>query len=175
MSFIRPEAAKFLRSYAEVFAGGLIALIGLYNILRPGWVLQALGVVCILAGGAIAYTAFRRARFPAAKDGPGVVEVDERQISYFSAYSGGAVSIEALARIRIETTDSGPWGEDMYWIFEEDGGNTLHIPASASNIEGLFDAFSALDGVNYDAVTKATGSTENGEFLIWSKQRAQLH
>jgi hypothetical protein len=164
-----------MRNYAEVFAGAIIAVIGVYNILRPGWVLQALGAVCILAGCAIAFTAFRRARFPTAQDGPGVVEVDERQISYFSAYAGGSVSIEALARIRIETNDAGPWGEDMYWIFEEDGGNSLQIPASASNIELLFDAFAALDGVNYDAVTNATRATENGEFLIWSKQRAQLH
>jgi hypothetical protein len=63
----------------------------------------------------------------------------------------------------------------MVWVFEEDGGNTLQIPASASNIEGLFDAFAALDGVNYDAVTEASKSTQTGEFVIWSKHRAQLH
>ena len=175
MSFIRPAAAKFLRTYAEVLAGGMIAVIGLYNISRPGWVLQAMGGVCILAGLAIAYTAFRRTRFPTAQDGPGVVEVDERQISYFSAYQGGAVSIESLARISIETYDGARWGEDMYWVFEEDGGNTLTIPASASKIELLFDAFAALDGVNYDAVTEATRATQPGKFAIWSKHRAQLH
>lgn len=175
MSFIRPEAGQFLRTYSEVFLGLMILGVGVINFLATGWVLPVLGVVCMLTGGAIAFTAFRRARFPAAKDGPGVVEVDERQISYFSAYAGGAVSIEALARVRIETSDVGPWGEDMIWVFEEDGGNTLQIPASASNIEGLFDAFAALDGVNYEAVTEASKSTETGEFLIWSKQRAQLH
>lgn len=175
MSFIRPEAEKFLRTYAEVFAGGIIAAIGLYNLTRTGWVLQALGAICVVAGLSIAYTAFRRARFPTAQDGPGVVEVDERQISYFSAFAGGAVSLEALARITIRTNDTGPWGEDMFWVFEEDGGNSLLIPASATGVDLLFDAFAPLDGVDYDAITKATNTTENGEFAVWSKQRAQLH
>lgn len=175
MSFVRPEAVKFLRNYGEVIAGALIAAIGLYNLFRPGWVLQALGVACLISGLAIAYTAFRRARFPKAEDGPGVVEVDERQISYFSAFAGGAVSIEALARITIRTNDTGPWGEDMFWVFEEDGGNSLHIPASATGIESLFDAFAPLKGVNYDAITEASKGVRNDEFQIWSKQRAQLH
>ncbi|MEP5761949.1 MAG: hypothetical protein ABJ327_22075 [Litoreibacter sp.] len=175
MSFIRPDAEKFLRSYAEVFAGAVIMAIGTYNLTRMGWVLQFLGAVALLAGGAIAYTAYRRARFPAAQDGPGVVEVDERQISYFSAFSGGSVSIEALARISITTQDTGPIGSDMVWYLEEDGGNALQIPASASGIERLFDAFSPLSGVDYDAITAASRSTQNGTVQIWTKERAQLH
>jgi hypothetical protein len=175
MSFVRPEAEAFIKRYAEVFAGSAIAALGLYNVLRNGWVLQAVGAVMLIAGLSVAYTAWRRTRFPKAEDGPGVVEVDERQISYFSAFAGGAVSIEALARITIRTNDTGPWGEDMFWIFEEDGGNALHIPASATGIERLFDAFAPLKGVDYNAITQASSSAENGEFPIWSKQRAQLH
>ncbi len=175
MSFVRPEAEAFLKRYAEVFVGSLIAVLGLYNLTRSGLVMQALGVALLIGGIAIAFTAWRRTKFPKADDGPGVVEVDERQISYFSAFAGGAVSIEALARITIRTNDTGPFGEDMFWVLEEDGGNALHIPASATGIEGLFDAFAPLKGVDYNAITQASSGTHSGEFPIWSKQRAQLH
>ena len=47
-------------------------------------------------------------------------------------------------------------------------------PGSASGAEKLFDAFSALSGVNYDAATRAMGSTANQSFVIWAKDRTRL-
>lgn len=175
MSFIRPEVETFLRSYGEVFAGILLAAFGLYFVMQTGWVLQGLGGVLIFTGITIAYTAYRRARFPHASDGPGVVEVDERQISYFAAFAGGTVSIEALARISIVTQDAGPMGYDTVWHFEEDGGGALHVPASASGIERLFDAFAPLNGVDYEVISEASRSSANKVYTVWSKDRAQLH
>lgn len=172
MSFIRPTALKFLRSYAEVFAGLILAGIGVYNIMLTGWVLKILGAAALLAGLAISFTALRRARFPVASEGPGVVEVDERQISYFSAFEGGAVSVEALALITIYVAQS---PLSVVWCLEEDSGAVLKIPATAAGIEGLFDAFAPLTGVDYDAISAASKGERTGIVAIWSKDRARVH
>ena len=172
---IRPEAAAFFKRHSEIFAGLIIALIGLWLATRIGWFWTAIGVIIALMGLGLAFTAFRRLIFKTDQIGPGVVEVDERQISYFSAYEGGTVSIETLARITAITTDEGPWADDLHWVLEEDGGTTLTIPNSAAGAEQLFDAFAALDGVDYSMATKAMGTTSHDSFVIWSKPRAALH
>jgi len=104
-----------------------------------------------------------------------VVEVDERQISYYAAYEGGAISINQLARVTILSADTGPWAEDLHWLLEEDGGGRLMIPNSASGAEKLFDALSALNGVDYAAATRAMASTQPDAIVLWSKPRAALH
>ena len=175
MNFIRPEIRALFRKYSEVIAGVALALLGVWNILGTGWVLDLLGFALLVLGAGIAFTALRRLRFPVQSDGPGVVEIDERQISYFSAYSGGTVSIENLARVTAVSPAAGSAVKDMHWHLEEDGGTVLSIPASAAGVERLFDAFAALDGVDYDKATKALHATEENSFVIWAKERVRLH
>lgn len=172
---IRPEVLTVLQKYSELLAGLATALIGVWFMTRIGWFWIALGALVVFAGLGLAYTAWRRRAFATDQIGPGLVEVDERQISYLAAYEGGAVSINQLARITAVSNTEGPWAEDLHWVLEEDGGATLTIPNSAAGAEQLFDAFAALDGVDYAAATKAMGSTNHDSFVIWSKPRAALH
>lgn len=172
---IRPEVTALFRRYAEVIAGALIAAIGFWLLTRPNVLAKIIGALVMGTGLVMAAAALRRIAFKTDQIGPGVVEVDERQISYFSAYDGGSVSIEALARITVVTTDDGPWSDDMHWVLEEDGGTMLTIPNSASGTEKLFDAFAALDGVDYSMATKAMGSTDNDSYVIWSRPHNALH
>lgn len=172
---IRPEVLAFFRKYSEAIAGILVALIGLWLALRSGWFWTGIGIIIAGMGAGLTFTACRRLLFKTDQIGPGVVEIDERQISYFAAYDGGVVSIESLARITAISTDEGPWADDLHWVLEEDGGTILTIPNSAAGAEQLFDAFSALDGVDYSMATKALGATSNDSYVIWAKPRAALH
>jgi len=172
---IRPEVVALFRKYAEVIAGLIIAVVGFWLLTRTDWFWKLIGGLVMGFGLVMFTTALRRIAFKTDQIGPGVVEVDERQISYFSAYDGGAVSIEALTRITVISSDQGPWADDMHWVLEEDGGTMLTIPNSATGTEKLFDAFSALDGVDYTMATKALGSTENDSYVIWAKPRKALH
>ncbi len=172
---IRPEILALLKKYAEPLVGLAVFAVGFWFLTYVGWFWKVIGAIIIFAGLGLFTTSLRRITFRTDQIGPGVVEVDERQISYFSAYEGGVVSIESLARITAITNDQGPWADDLHWVLEEDGGTVLTIPNSATGSSKLFDAFSALDGVDYSMATKAMGTTQNDSYVIWSKPRAALH
>ncbi|GFE64826.1 hypothetical protein [Litoreibacter roseus] len=175
MSFVRPEIQSAFVKYSEVLAGLVIAAVGVWTLLRSGWLVQALGGAIILIGLAISYTAWRRLNFPTHADGPGLVEVDEREVNYLSAYEGGTVSIDRLARVSAVAAQNSHHGADMVWVLEEDGGQQLVIPSSATGVDQLFDAFAALDGVDYDKANQALAAADNSTFVIWSKTREQLN
>jgi hypothetical protein len=98
-----------------------------------------------------------------------MVDVDERQITYFGPLGGGSISINELVRVNIRTSDLGPLAPDLYWDFFDDGGTSLTIPGDAEGVEQIFDALSALKGVDYEAVTNAAGTTEDQFFTVWRK------
>ena len=90
---IRPEALATLRRWQEVALGGAGMALGLWLFTRGGWILMPLGVgIAALALG-YAVLSLRRMRFAQGAGAPGVVEVDEGQISYFGPVAGGAVSL----------------------------------------------------------------------------------
>ena len=104
-----------------------------------------------------------------------MVEVTERQITYLSGFGGGAISVDRLRRIEIETTDAGPFASDFFWLLLTWEGESLRIPGDAEGAEALFDAFAPLPGVDYEAVIRASGRTEAGRELVWSAPHARLH
>ncbi len=175
MSFIRPEAFQTLLRWREVLVGVAVVGLGLWWSLGAFGLWRWMAIALILAGLAITWEGLRRARFKPGTGGPGVVEVDERQITYFGPSDGGAISIDGLARVVILTTDEGPFVDDVFWVFEDGEGAILHIPASAEGAETLFDAISVLPGVDYEAVLKAMGSTENAQYLVWDNAQKRLH
>ena len=172
---IRPEAAAWLQRWREVGIGLLILGLGLFGAYNAVGVLLYISFVLVLVGGGIVWVGARRARFPARGGGPGVVEVDERQITYFGPEGGAAVSIDALDRIDIATTDAGPYAPDLFWHFRTEDGGILQVPGDAEGVGTLFDALAALPGVDYSAVTMASGSTEPAVFEIWKRPRRSLH
>ncbi|MFY0692912.1 MAG: hypothetical protein JXR14_13450 [Paracoccaceae bacterium] len=169
--FLRPEAVAALKRWGEVIAGGVIMALGLWTLAGSGWVMQATGAGLLLLGAAMAFAAWRRAKFSGFTGGPGVVEVDERQISYFGAYEGGAVSLEMLARVTMLNDNRG----QPVWLFEEDGGQSLSIPAAAAGADQIYDALSALPGLDYEAANRAMRAGSNESFVIWAKPHTRLH
>ena len=175
MSLVRPEIHALLMRWSEVLVGLVVGLIGLWFGLRPGFFWQGLGLVIGTVGLGLAYIAWRRLRFNTAQAGPGLVEVDERQISYFAAYEGGAVSIDQLARISAIAPGGGAGSGSLTWVLEEDGGITLTIPHAASGAQLLLDAFAALPGVDYASAQRALETRDGQSYVIWSKPRDALH
>lgn len=170
---IRPEALAWMARWRDAGIGLALVALGVY------WAMTALGALLYLAfpvmlfGGLLTWIGVRRARFPRAAGGSGVVDVDERQITYFGPQGGAAVSLDGLARIEVETF--GMVQNRVTWVFHADGAPPLRVPGDAENAESLFDALSALPRVNYAAATRAAEATEPGVHTIWQKEARRLH
>lgn len=172
---IRPEVAVWIARWREVGFGLLILGLGFYWAYNAVGIMLYISFVLVVVGGGIVWVGARRARFPAAGGGPGVVEVDERRITYFGPDGGDAVSIDALTRVEVITTDGGPMATDLFWIFHTEDGAILQVPGDAEGVGALFDALAALPGVDYAAATMAAGSTEAAIFPIWERPQNRLH
>lgn len=167
MSLIRPEAAAFLKRWREAIIAGVILLGSLQAASTTTGLINGLSWVTALVGAALFIEGVRRARLPQNGGGLGVVEVDERQITYFGPHGGGALSINELRRVKVRTTDMGPFTSDFFWEFTDASGQRLTIPGDAENASALFDALTVLPGADYEAVIKASTSTQNEDFLVW--------
>ena len=175
MTLIRPELRKAFARWRAAVLGAGIGLFGLFWVVTSGGVLWAIGVLLLLLGIALLWDGIRRARFPASGGGLGVVEIDERRISYLGPLGGGAISLDEMMRIQILTTDNGPFASDLLWQFTDRSGQRLTIPGNAEGTDGIFDALAAYKGVNYDAIVQANGSTTNQSFTIWQESPRALH
>lgn len=172
---IRSDARAFLLRWLEVAIGIAVLALGVYGAMTAFGFFVYVSFVLIIGGLAIIRVGVRRARFPVRKGGAGVVEVDERQITYFGPLGGAAVSIDALVRVEVETTAQGPCGADLFWVFYTDGAMPLRVPGNAEGVATLFDALAALPGVDYQAATSAAAATGPDVFAIWTKERRRLH
>ncbi len=182
MSFLRPEIAtsatrlfhRFFTHWVEAASVLVVGGLGLTSLiagLRQGGVVAVIvGVGCIVVAG-LAAVAFRRTAL-ARRDpnAAGVVEVHEGRVLFLApGQDGGAVDVRELSRVEIVTTDTGPFGPDVFWVLTQPGQPLLTIPSEAAGTGDLFDALSALPGVSWEKVTEAMGSTDNARFLIWEK------
>lgn len=150
MTFIREEARAALWQWREVLASGALAACGLWLMLLGGFLLLPLGGVLAVLALALGLLALRRLRFAQTGDAPGVVELDEGQISYFGPTFGGALALRELEELRLITQ----YGRRM-WRLRQTDGQTLLIPVEASGASRLFDAFASLPGMDTGALVAA--------------------
>lgn len=169
MSFVRPEASDWFMRWREALIGGAIALWGLNVFLTSFGIGRAAGGLAVALGLALVFTGVRRARRPAVGDGPGVVEVDERQITWFGPNAGGAVSVDALTKVEIRTTAADPFDSDFYWVFHHGEGPPLEVPGDAAGADALFDALSPLSDIDYGGVIRAAANTTAGRVVVWER------
>ncbi|MDZ4134575.1 MAG: hypothetical protein U1D06_03135 [Paracoccaceae bacterium] len=150
MAFLRPEAIAALRRWREVALAAGLAALGLRGMLAGGYVLLPAGALLVALGVGLGLLALRRLRFAQDGDAPGVVEVDEGQISYYGPASGGFVALPDLAELRLITLHGA-----RFWRLKQADGQALLIPVSANGAERLFDAFAALPGMDTQALVAA--------------------
>ncbi len=170
MSFIRPEAAAQLRKARPFILAGLIGCFGFYILFTTRGTGYIAGAVVLGIAGLIVHDTIRRARFPKGDGGPGLVEVDERRITYLSSGGGASVSLDTLTRVEAHRNRRG----HVTWIFYDEDG-MLSVPASASGSDVLFDAMTALPGVNYDQAAAAAKGQGPDVFLVWTRDRKALN
>ena len=150
MSIIRPAVTKLFSRWSEAIAIGL----------------GAITLICAVT----LFVAVRRARILGETTVmSGHVQIDERQITYFNLGQSWSVSLNDLTSVVIETTGAGPIKDDIFWVIRDQFGSVVRIPNTAGGNETLFDAVSALDGVSFEQITAAMGSTSPVIFTIWRK------
>ena len=171
MSFIRPEARAAIWRWRDVIAGALVLALGAYWGLGTGGLLRWVGFALMALGTVFVVTGLQRGRFLrfGQAQSTGMIELDERQLTYFGVGAGVVVPLGTVTRIEIETNDRGPLEDDVFWRFTMGEGGIARIPATALGHEKLFDALSAFPGADYEKVIVASASVDNARFLIWQK------
>ena len=75
---------------------------------------------------------------------------------------------DELRTVLIETTDQGPFVEDVWWILIDNAGHCM-IPQMAGT-EALLARLQELPNFDNDAVIAAMASVENQIFVAWQRQ-----
>ncbi|MAM62124.1 MAG: hypothetical protein CMH11_11585 [Maritimibacter sp.] len=164
MSFIRPEAARGLARWREAMIGAAVVALGLYWAIESLGIIRWVGAALILAGLALTWSGIQRARFRTGRGGLGVVEVDERQITYLAPVGGGIASLEALTHVSVVASRAG----GAYWRFDM-AGERLSIPASAEGARAIFDVLTALPGAKVEPAIRALNAPPDTPVTIWRK------
>lgn len=174
MNFLRPEVRLLLQKWSEPLVMAAVLLVGVLLYLRgnatANAVLVVIAFVVIAAAGAMLILALRRVRLRGDLHAAGVVEVQERKITYFGPDDGGVVSLDELRRIDIVSARSLPFVDNLTWRLSDNEGAALNIPVGAQGTDIMIDNFSVLNGVNYDLIVKAMAAKDDAVFTIWKKQ-----
>ncbi len=171
MGFLRPEARATLWQWRETLIGLSIVSLGLWISWRSFGFVLWFGLAVAFVGLALAWAGLQRARFRIGSGGEGVVQIDEREITYFGPYHGGAVSLDGLKRLELGL------GVDkvIYWKLVADTGPPLRIPVTAEGADALFDAFAALPGLAVEPMLAALQSPLDHPVVIWQKPHLKLY
>ncbi|SNR65448.1 hypothetical protein [Puniceibacterium sediminis] len=160
---IRPGAKRELRRWRDALAGAAVLLVGLYwGFFTGGGLLHWMGYAVALGGLAVAFAGIQRARFRQGEGGPGVVEINERRISYFGPLTGGVVDLDDLDALSLDQGEKPP-----HWVLVQSGQPPLHIPLTATGAEALFDAFATLPGIRTEQMLRRMSETGRDVVVIW--------
>ncbi|MBW4707218.1 hypothetical protein KX928_05400 [Roseobacter sp. YSTF-M11] len=169
---IRPEAKAQLIKWREVLIGGVIAVTGIWWLVGPGRLLVLPAVGFILGGAALIWLGIQRARFRSGGQGPGSVQVDEGQITYFGPLTGGAVALRELAKVTLDKSLF-----PAHWRLDQPGHPALLIPVNAEGADALFDAFATLSDLRTEKMLSALQEPGKQPIVIWqreARENAQL-
>jgi hypothetical protein len=168
MSFIRPGLRSALWRWRESCAGSGVAAVGLYFAIVSFGLAQMLGFSMVVAGAVLMFAGFQRARFRVGSGGPGVVQVDEGQVTYFGPFDGGSVAIRQLSLIELDPRAR----PSSTWVLTEPGQPPLAIPTTAEGAEALFDVFAALDGIRTERMLAELQKQPQRRVVIWEREKS---
>ena len=170
MSFVRPEAISYFQNYRGFILSAMIVIAGVYILASSFGTTRIAGGIILIIGLLVGHDAYRRFKFPNGRGGRGVLEVDERRVSYLFGGIETSISMDSLDRIELHRSVKGL----VTWVFYGPDG-MLSVPGDAEGTDGLFDALVALPGINYSQAEAAMQGTDPDIFLIWQRNRAKLH
>ena len=79
-----------------------------------------------------------------------------------------SVRLEDIREIGIETTDGGPFVEDVFWLINRDT-DGLRIPSDSPVFKSLMDVFGSFDGFDWEPFTAAMACTDRRYFPCWTR------
>lgn len=168
MGFFRPEVRALLWQWREVLGGVAVALLGLWLVLGPGFLLAVPGYALLVAGAIFVWLGIQRARFRGADGGAGAVQVDEGQVTYFGPLTGGTVALREMDRLSLDRALF-----PAHWKLDQAGQAPLLIPVNAAGSEALFDAFATLPGLRTERMLQQMHATQDQAphqaIVIWQK------
>ena len=167
MSLFRPEAKAALYRWREAIIGLALVGLGLRWVLNEFGALFLIGCGRLVAGTALLFAGLQRGRFRSRGGGLGLVEVDERQITYFGPFGGGAVAVAEIVELGVDPSQN--------WMVRDGQGTHLLIPQAATGGDALFDAFSLLPGLTGSELIEAVQSTPRQYTILWQKPQPRLH
>jgi hypothetical protein len=71
--------------------------------------------------------------------------------------------------VAIETNDSGPWGSDVWWLFEGADTRVAYPQGATGDSEMLEQLSTRFPGFSDAAVIQAMGCTSNARFVCWQR------
>lgn len=79
--------------------------------------------------------------------------------------------IDELDEIGVQTTDQGPFIEDVFWLLKR-GQMRIRIGDPHPVFKELMDGFSALEDFDWELFANAMCCTENRYFVCWKRKSA---
>ncbi len=97
------------------------------------------------------------------------VSVDSVRILFIRADdSEVTIAWTGLEAVSIQTTDSGPFRDDLFWLLES-GGERYRIPSQTPGVDTLMRALQELPGFDNEAIIDASTSLEPRVFECWRR------
>lgn len=176
MALFRPEALQTLKRWREP---AIIAVLFMFAIkllwqayVQSSWISGLIGMAVVGVVGSLLYVSYLRARIRREVSGPGIVEIREREITYFAPDDkGGEADLDTLYRLQLSTMPS--VAGDRNWILWHAGGS-LVIPVAAEGADALIETFAALPRLGYDKILHAMEAETAEIFTIWEKDHLKL-
>ena len=94
------------------------------------------------------------------------IEADDTGVRGTRAGLPYALAWSRLDEVRIETSSSGPFAEDVFFVLVGNDGETAVIPQSATTPD-LIQRLQALPRFDNAAMIAAMGSAEDAQFVCW--------
>ncbi len=79
-----------------------------------------------------------------------------------------SVKVEDIREIGIETTDAGPFIEDVFWLINRET-EALRIPQESPVFKELMDYFGSFVGFDWEPFAEAMSCTGCRYFLCWRR------
>ena len=79
-----------------------------------------------------------------------------------------AVRWSDLKAVLIETTDQGPFQNDLFWVLVGETSRCV-VPQEAEGAQELLARLQSLAGFDNNAVVEAMGTAESKTFMCWRK------